>query len=76
MSRDKNVNSQGQVAKISQKLKRKEMKGEKENIRKLECPKSNFLVRVLERANRKNGEKNFTENTRKFLRSERYAQHD
>lgn len=52
------------------------MKGEKENIRKLECPKSNFLVRVLKRANRKNGEKNFTENTRKFLRSERYAQHD
>ena len=59
MSQDKNVNSWDKAAEISQKVKQKEMKIEKENIRKWECPTFNLLVRVLKRANRKKWREKF-----------------
>lgn len=60
MSQDKNVNSWDKAA--TQKVKQKEMKIEKEYIRKLECPTFNLLIKVLKRANRKKVERKISEN--------------
>lgn len=53
MSQDENINSWGKGAEISQKVTQKEMKTEEENMRKLECPTFNSLIRVLESINNK-----------------------
>ena len=53
MSQDENINSWGKGAEISQKVTQTEMKTKEENMRKLECPTFNSLIRVLESINNK-----------------------
>lgn len=52
---------------LLQKVKQKEMKIEKEYIRKLECPTFNLLIKVLKRANRKKVERKISQRKQDYF---------